>query len=128
MYDGKYIVSGLLIFLAVLASPGLWNIATGKANAQPNPVLATQEKECVEPVDFMRAEHPQLLADWREHVVRTGDRTYTSSTGKKFEMSLTKTCLDCHSNKTEFCDSCHAYAAVKPTCWDCHSVPKENKP
>ena len=29
-------------------------------------------------------------------------------------MSLSNTCLDCHSNKAEFCDNCHTYASVKP--------------
>ena len=27
-------------------------------------------------------------------------------------MSLSNTCLDCHSNKAEFCDRCHNYASV----------------
>jgi hypothetical protein len=40
-------------------------------------------------------------------------------------MSLTRTCLDCHSNKAEFCDRCHTYMAVDPYCWDCHVEPKE---
>jgi hypothetical protein len=43
-------------------------------------------------------------------------------------MSLSNTCLDCHSNKAEFCDRCHNYASVSPYCWDCHiDNPKENK-
>lgn len=125
MYDGKYIVSGLVIFLAVLASPGLWNITMGKANAQPNPVLVTQEKACVEPKEVIRAGHMQLLTAWREEVVRGNSRTYVSSTGKTFDKSLTNTCLSCHTNKAEFCDSCHIYAGVSPNCWDCHNVPKE---
>ena len=35
-------------------------------------------------------------------------------------MSLTRGCLDCHSNKAEFCDRCHASAGVTPKCFDCH--------
>jgi hypothetical protein len=37
------------------------------------------------------------------------------------------TCLECHSNKTKFCDQCHNYLDVQPYCWDCHLVPKESK-
>ncbi len=39
-------------------------------------------------------------------------------------MSLTLTCLECHSNKDKFCDRCHDYLRVSPGCWDCHNVPK----
>jgi hypothetical protein len=43
-------------------------------------------------------------------------------------MSLSNTCLDCHSNYTEFCERCHQYASIEPYCWDCHiNNPKENK-
>ena len=36
-------------------------------------------------------------------------------------------CVKCHSNKERFCDRCHDYAGVKPTCWNCHIVPGEVK-
>jgi len=76
----------------------------------------------------MRTEHMQMLNDWRNMVVRDGTRLYIGSDGRKFEMSLSNTCLQCHSNKTEFCDRCHNYAAVTPYCWDCHIAnPKEIK-
>jgi hypothetical protein len=75
----------------------------------------------------MRAEHMQLLDLWRESVVRQADRVYTNPKGKQFVMSLSNTCLDCHSNKADFCDKCHNYASVRPYCWDCHiDKPKEN--
>ena len=40
--------------------------------------------------------------------------------------SLSNTCMACHSNKTQFCDQCHNYLAVTPTCWGCH-LDKEKK-
>jgi hypothetical protein len=40
-------------------------------------------------------------------------------------MSLSDTCLDCHSKKDQFCDACHTYSAVDPYCWTCHVVPEE---
>jgi hypothetical protein len=35
--------------------------------------------------------------------------------------------MECHSNKTKFCDQCHNYMGVAPYCWDCHIAPKENQ-
>jgi hypothetical protein len=75
----------------------------------------------------MRAEHMQILDLWREVVVRGGQRTYTNPKGKEFVMSLSNTCLDCHSNKADFCDKCHNYASVRPYCWDCHIEPPKEK-
>jgi hypothetical protein len=74
----------------------------------------------------MRAEHMQLLDVWRDSVVRESKRIYVNPEGKEFNMSLSNTCLDCHSNKAEFCDRCHDYASVQPYCWSCHiEDPKE---
>jgi hypothetical protein len=83
-------------------------------------------KECVEVRAYMRASHMDLLNEWRDGVVRTGQRSYVSTTnGRTFDMSLSRTCLDCHSNKAEFCDRCHTFMAVDPYCWNCHVEPKE---
>ncbi len=73
----------------------------------------------------MRANHMRLLNDWRDLVVREGERTYTAADGKVYEISLTGTCLKCHSNKETFCDRCHDYAGVTPSCWNCHIIPEE---
>ncbi len=68
----------------------------------------------------------QMLDEWRDDVVRNNDRTYTSADyGTTFDKSLSNTCMDCHSNKAEFCDSCHDYSSVTPYCWECHVEPKE---
>jgi hypothetical protein len=69
--------------------------------------------------------HMDLLNEWRDDVVRKGKRIYTSPGGKKYNMSLSNTCMECHSNKAEFCDECHQYAGVDPYCWNCHIEPKE---
>jgi hypothetical protein len=130
LYDSGKIFFGLFIFLGFLTFPFFYNI--GKANIKPDPKIDTPfiqklaDKKCVEPKEFMRAEHMQLLNDWRDTVVRGGERSYVNKKGKKFDMSLQNTCMKCHSNKKEFCDRCHNYIAVKPYCWDCHIVPKEN--
>ncbi len=83
--------------------------------------------ECVEATDYMRANHMDLLDQWRDTVVRDDVRTYTSKAGKSYTMSLSDTCLDCHSNKDQFCDACHTYSAVTPYCWDCHVIPEEGQ-
>ena len=61
-----------------------------------------------------------LLIRWRDWVVRDGDLKYVASDGKEYVMSLTLTCLECHSNKDKFCDQCHNYVAVAPNCFGCH--------
>jgi hypothetical protein len=85
-----------------------------------HPKLADKDKQCVLPTEEMRAYHMQLLIDWRDQVVRTGNRVWTSPSGKNYEPSLSNTCLGCHANKAEFCDQCHNYVAVTPNCWGCH--------
>jgi len=131
IYDGGKIFVGIIIFLAFVLFPFYSN--TGKVMAKPDPKIDTPEiqklavKKCVEPKDFMRSEHMQMLNDWRDSVVRENIRTYKNSMGQSFNMSLQNTCMKCHSNKKEFCDQCHNYMAVKPYCWDCHIAPKENK-
>lgn len=129
MYNGGKIIAGLVVFLAFFTFPFYYNL--GKANARPEPKLNTPviqqlaEKKCVESRDFMRAEHMQLLNDWRDAVVRDGNRIYVNAEGKSHNISLQNTCMNCHSNKKEFCDTCHNYMAVKPYCWSCHIQPKE---
>ncbi|HBB17924.1 MAG TPA: hypothetical protein DCZ97_13330 [Syntrophus sp. (in: bacteria)] len=73
----------------------------------------------------MRASHMKLLAAWRDDVVREGKRTYTAADGRIHQISLTGTCLNCHSNKDKFCDRCHDYSGAKPACWSCHIIPEE---
>jgi hypothetical protein len=53
-------------------------------------------------------------------------RMLTLTDGRQFNMSLSNTCLGCHeAGKKEFCDKCHGYLAVQPSCWDCHFDPTE---
>jgi hypothetical protein len=125
MYDSGKIITGLIIFLLLFTSPFWYNLSNGKSLIQPNPVLPSKanQKECVENTAFMRANHMVLLNDWRYEVVRTGNRNFTSETGKHFNMSLTNTCLNCHSDKAQFCDQCHNYVGISNYCWDCHNEP-----
>ena len=127
MYDKGKVIAGLVIFVFIVLFPFLYNM--GKAAPAPELKLtekAKAAKQCVLPKEEMKAGHMQLLDLWREKVVREASRVYVNTEGKAFNMSLSNTCLDCHSNKADFCDRCHNYASVSPYCWDCHiDNPKE---
>ena len=121
MKDKKKILAGLAVFIAVISFPFWFNL--GKAAPAPELELtakAKAAKSCVMATEYMTAEHMQLLDVWRHNVVRGGERMFVNPEGKLFNMSLSNTCLDCHSNKEKFCDRCHDYASVRPYCWDCH--------
>ena len=126
----KMITIGLVIFVALVTFPFWYN--RGDVSA-PEPVLSEKAKaagECVAPTEFMRTSHMQMLDEWRHEVVRSGSRIYTNVNGKEQKMSLSSgegSCMDCHSNKSEFCDKCHTYASVDPYCWQCHIEPEEKK-
>jgi len=131
-YNGKYIFGGLIIFLILIFLPLAPNL--GKTVPPPQrqldtPViqkLAEKDRKCLMPTEWMRANHMQMLVTWRDNVVRTNEkgapngREFVAPDGRKYLASLTNTCMDCHSNKVQFCDQCHNYAAVVPTCWGCH--------
>ena len=129
MNDKKIVITGLVIFMIILTFPFWYN--RGKAAPAPElelTAMAKQAKKCVRSTEFMKREHMQLLDLWRHSVVRNAERIYVSPEGKEYTMSLSNTCLDCHSNKAQFCDRCHDYASVRPYCWDCHiDNPKESK-
>jgi hypothetical protein len=117
----------LIVGLAALVAMATWPVWRALARPRPSaPELARPlgATECVAPVGYMRASHMKLLDEWRDRVVRDGVRSYTDRNGRVVTMSLSKTCIgECHTDKTTFCDRCHDYAGVKPTCWDCHVVP-----
>ena len=129
MGNKKLVYLGIAIFLVIVLLPFWFNRM--KAAPAPEVVLtetAKQAKECVRSTEYMQREHMKVLDQWRHAVVRNAERIYVNPKGKEYVMSLSNTCLDCHSNKTEFCDRCHNYASVRPYCWDCHiDNPKESK-
>ncbi len=123
MADRGKILTGLVIFLLILAAPTLYNLASGKARSLPDLETGTAERRCVEETGFMRSRHMVLLNEWKDLVVRQGVRTYRAKDGTTHVIGMTGTCLRCHSDKARFCDRCHDYTAVRPTCWECHNVP-----
>jgi len=131
MYDSGKIITGLIIFVVLALFPVLYQtIVSGTDPAAPVPLLTETAKTavtCVESKEFMTTRHMKLLDQWRNEVVRDGERYYTSSSGKEYYKSLQVTCMNCHYNKVDFCDRCHNYMGVTPFCWDCHIEPKEYK-
>ena len=71
MYNGGKIITGLIIFVLLISAPFWLNV--GQANELPDISLDTpainqlSEKQCVESVEFMRSQHPQL---WTIGVIR----------------------------------------------------------
>ncbi|EPR40246.1 cytochrome c family protein [Desulfovibrio sp. X2] len=126
MYDGSKIIAGLIVFLALVTFP-FWNNFGAKHWKEPELQLPPKSvaTQCIESTQWMRDNHMKLLNDWRDSVVREGNRIYISKTDhKEYKMSLQNTCLKCHDDKEKFCDKCHTAASVSPYCWDCHVAPK----
>jgi hypothetical protein len=77
--------------------------------------------QCVDDPKFMRLNHMKMIMHQRDETVRLGIR------GGKYSLAG---CVDCHASKVNhsvlgtnrnFCQGCHAYAAVKIDCFECHS-------
>ncbi len=126
MHDSGKIIIGLIIFVLIATLPIIYNMMACDVSGAPEMEIPPEAgKECVRDAEYMRPNHMDLLNQWRDEVVRDGDRFTTGPDGSRIEKSLSNTCMDCHSNKENFCDRCHNYMAVDPYCWDCHNMPKE---
>ena len=112
-------VAGLLV--AGLIAAGLALAQEKRAARVALPTVKIEKGEaCVAPVAEMRRDHMKMLMHQRDRTVHLGIRTAQHSL---------KGCIDCHASpgansvlgKDGFCASCHAYAAVKMDCFECHS-------
>jgi hypothetical protein len=107
------LLAGTLIVVAGLASA-----ADGRVT---KPVIKIENPgQCIAPADEMRRNHMNMLKHQRDKTMHEGIR------GAKASLNA---CIDCHASKQSgsvlgsnenFCQSCHAFAAVKLDCWDCH--------
>jgi hypothetical protein len=111
-------VAGLLFFAGVSFSA--W---AGEVQRTPVPVIekAIVGTTCVADPATMRRTHMDLLKHQRNDTVHGGVRTGAASL---------KACINCHASQqthsvvqgeTNFCVSCHSYAAVQIDCFECHS-------
>ncbi len=110
-------VVAVILFFILLSFPFIYNSLTvgvlNSVSATPQPKLEKQGK-CIRDTDWMRHNHMNLLKHTRENTVRNGVRV---------TMDSINNCRSCHSNRKEFCDSCHTYVGIKPECWNCHIYP-----
>lgn len=122
-----YVILGILVFLAIATSPIWMNLGGVRAAEGPEisldtpAIQAMDEKACIYDTEFMRDNHMEILHDWKVQVVREGNRTLVTPDGETYEMSLQNTCMECHSNYEDFCQSCHEFSGVEPNCWQCHT-------
>ncbi len=125
MYKSGRVLAFIAVFLLLVSFPFL--AAFGNAGSDPVYDLSVQTSDatkvkCVESTDYMKSSHMKLLQQWRDDVVRNGQNDFISSNGQAIPMSLDDTCLNCHTDKEAFCDSCHSYSGVTMDCWDCHGT------
>ena len=125
MYNAGKIFLGLGVFAVLVTAPVWYGAAKGRAGA-PELQKPVEGTDCIEPKAFMRAKHMELLDSWRDSVVRNANHVYVASDGKHHDMSLTGTCLRCHSEPAKFCNKCHEYSGVEVYCWDCHQQKKRS--
>jgi hypothetical protein len=109
-----------------LAALGAFAAGEGRT-PQPAIERAKAGTQCVGDPDFMRRNHPDLLKHQRDDTVRQGVR------GAAYSL---KACVECHASRatnsvarapTDFCVSCHSYAAVKIDCFECHASQPQGK-
>jgi len=94
-----------------------------KGSRVPKPVIeAARGGQCVEDPAVMRRNHMEYLKHQRDDTMHGGIR------GAKYSL---KACIECHASQTtnsvtaaptNFCISCHSYAAVKVDCFECHAT------
>jgi hypothetical protein len=106
--------------LLLLAVPPWLTFAAWAGEGVPKPAITiATEGKCIAPADEMRRNHMEMLKHQRNRTLREGIR------GEQVSLNG---CIECHAGKAtgsvfgkdQFCESCHAYAAVKLDCWDCH--------
>ncbi len=85
---------------------------------------AAQAERCVEPREMIRRNHMDFMLHQRDLTVREGVR------GGQYSLAA---CIDCHVQRDargqaipidaekQFCQACHAKAAVRIDCFSCHS-------
>ncbi len=127
MSDRAKTLIGLAVVLILAAFPMWQTLVAADEAGRPELELPEDETQCVEDTEYMSARHLELLYRWRNAVVSEAETEYTSTSGDIYTMSLTGTCMDCHDNRETFCQRCHDYTDVAPTCWNCHVEPGESR-
>jgi hypothetical protein len=114
---------GVFVLLLGFLFGGVVHAGDAPSSRVPKPVIeAARGAQCVEPAADMRRNHMDYLKHQRDDTLRGGIR------GAKYSL---KACIECHASPqtnsvtaapTNFCISCHSYAAVKVDCFECHAT------
>ena len=121
MRDRPVIYGGLAVFVVVITLPFWRGLESGVTTKGPELARPATARQCVASTEFMRSSHMLLLMEMRDQAVRQGNPVYVGAGHGTYTISLTGTCLEqCHGSKADFCDRCHDYAGVSPSCWSCH--------
>jgi hypothetical protein len=119
---------GIVLVALLGIAPLLVSAADTPAPASrvPRPsVDAGEGGKCVADTEFMRRNHMKLLLHQRDETVHAGVRPRNTSL---------EACISCHASKKtgsvigsdqNFCQGCHAYAAVQIDCFECHASKPE---
>jgi len=125
-------VAATLAALLSLAGVGLAAVAqaTGVGDFVVAGSPAAKLDHCVEPTEYMRRYHYELIRHQRDTTVYGGIRSTKHSL---------EGCVECHvgydadhkpiavNAKHQFCNACHSYAAVTLNCFDCHATVPEGE-
>ena len=127
MNKNRLVALGLILFVLLFTFPVLMNLGKSVAKTQPPAMLQDQkamqelaDKLGVKNIDEFRERHKQVLAEWKDIVVRDGKRVYVTKDGREIPISLQNL-----ASQPQYCSDCHDYAGIKkPNCWTCHVEPK----
>jgi len=112
--------AGVVLVSVLFGMQAAW----AQSGRTPKPVIepAKAGTQCIADPATMRREHPAMLKHQRDETVHGGIR------GAKASL---KACISCHASattgsvaatETNFCISCHSYAAVRIDCFECHAT------
>jgi len=118
------VVRGLLATVGLVWALGAQPAAAGETFVAPGSKAAGLPS-CVEPTDFMRRNHMEIIKHQRHTVVHQGIRDSKHTLAG---------CIDCHVApgpdqkpvsvyaEGQFCRRCHEYTAVDVNCFGCHAT------
>jgi hypothetical protein len=118
----------LAVVGALFAASAAWAEEVGDF-VLPSSKAASAER-CVEPTEFMRRSHYEVIRHQRDTTVYGGVRSTKHSLAG---------CVGCHvgydnesqpvavNDEGQFCNACHEYAAVTMNCFDCHATVPEGE-
>lgn len=118
MKSSATIIRTVLFGAVALFASVAW-AGQGSSTPKPDIVIANPGK-CIADTETMRRTHMEMLKHQRKLTLREGIR------GAKVSLNG---CIDCHASKSDgsvlgsdqnFCQACHAYAAVSIDCFECH--------